>query len=66
MARPFSGGSFVEGTFGVGFTKSQRSDAGHPQKCTNPYGRGSKLNQQGTTGFTPWFHLPGFHFGYIF
>ena len=27
---------------------------------------GSKLNHQGTTGFSPWFHLPGFHFGYLF
>ena len=31
-----------------------------------PFGGGSKLNQLGTTGFSPWFHLPGFHFGYPF
>ena len=24
----------------------------------------SKLNHQGTAGFSPWFHLPGFHVGY--
>ena len=27
-------------------------------------GYGSKLNHQGTAGFGPFFHLPGFHFGY--
>ena len=27
-------------------------------------GHGSKLNDQKTAGFSPWFHLPGFHFGY--
>ena len=27
---------------------------------------GSKFNHQGTTGFSSWFHLPGFHFGYPF
>ena len=26
-------------------------------------GYGSKLNQQGTAGFSPCFHLPGIHFG---
>ena len=25
-----------------------------------------KLSHQGTTGFSPWFHLPGFHFGHQF
>ena len=29
-------------------------------------GYGSKLNHQGPAGFGPCFHLPGFHFGYIF
>ena len=24
------------------------------------------VGQIGTTGFSPWFHLPGFHFGYPF
>ena len=28
-----------------------------------PYRYGSKLNHQRTTGFSPCFHLPGFHFG---
>ena len=28
-------------------------------------GYGSKLNQ-GTAGFSPWLHLPGFHFGHLF
>ena len=28
-------------------------------------GCGSKLNQQGTADFGPWFHLPGFHVGYL-
>ena len=32
----------------------------------SPNGYGSKLNHQGTAGFSPCFHLPGFHFGYIF
>ena len=27
---------------------------------------GSKLNHQETAGFSPCFHLPGFHFGYLF
>ena len=26
----------------------------------------SKLNKQGTAGFSAWFHLAGFHFGYLF
>ena len=30
------------------------------------HGYGSKLNHQGTTGFGPCFHLPGFHLGYLF
>ena len=29
-------------------------------------GYGSKLNHQGTAGFGPYSHLPGFHFGYFF
>ena len=32
----------------------------------SPNGYGSKLNHQGTTGLSPWFHLPRFHFGYLF
>ena len=28
-------------------------------------GYGSKLSHQGTTGFGPCFHLPGFHLGYL-
>ena len=31
-----------------------------------PSGCGSKLSHQGTAGFSSWFHLPGFHFGYLF
>ena len=31
-----------------------------------PFGYGSKLNHQGTAGLSPCFHLPGFHFGYLF
>ena len=27
------------------------------------HGYGSKLNHQGTAGFSCWFHLPGLHFG---
>ena len=30
------------------------------------FGGGSELNHQGTAGFSPWFHVPGFHFGYLF
>ena len=30
------------------------------------FGYGSKLSHQGTAGFGPCFHLPGFHFGYLF
>ena len=30
------------------------------------YGCGSTLNHQGTADFSPCFHLPGFHFGYLF
>ena len=26
----------------------------------------STLNHQGTAGFGPFFHLPGFYFGYLF
>ena len=29
-------------------------------------GYGSKLNHQGIAGCNPWFHLPGFYFGYLF
>ena len=29
-------------------------------------GYGSKSNHQGTAGFSPCFHLPGFHFGHTF
>ena len=29
-------------------------------------GCGSKLNHQGTADLSPWFHLPGFYFGYPF
>ena len=29
-------------------------------------GCGSKFSHQRTAGFSPWFHLPGFHFGYLF
>ena len=25
-----------------------------------------KTHQPGTAGFSPWLHLPGFHFGYLF
>ena len=35
------------------------------KKHSPQYGCGSKLNHQGTAGFSPSFHLPGFHFGYI-
>ena len=28
------------------------------------HGHGSKFNYQGTAGVSPWFHLPGFYFGY--
>ena len=31
----------------------------------DPNGYGSKLNNKGTAGFSPCFHLPGFHFGYL-
>ena len=30
------------------------------------HGYGSQLNHQGTAGFSPWFHLPGFHLGHLF
>ena len=30
------------------------------------YGYGSKLNHPATAGFSPWFHLPGLHLGYLF
>ena len=40
------------------------------ENCTQtsviPFGHGSKLNHQGTAGVGPCFHLPGFHFRYIF
>ena len=32
----------------------------------NPFGYGSKLNHPGTAGFSPCFHFPGLHFGYLF
>ena len=44
--------------------------AGHPLGDSAPaltkatYGCGSKFSHQGTAGFSLWFHLPGFHFGY--
>ena len=33
---------------------------------SSSYGCGSKINHYGTAGFSPCFHLPGFHFGYLF
>ena len=36
----------------------------HPSPLTLGYG--TKFSHQGTAGFSPWFHLPGFHFGYPF
>ena len=35
-------------------------------QCYESFGCGSKLNHQGTAGFGPCCHLPGFHFGYLF
>ena len=35
-------------------------------QSSSPSGYGSKLNQQGTAGFSHCFHLPGFHFRYLF
>ena len=37
-----------------------------PSCCLFGYGSRSKLNHRGTAGFCLWFHLPGFHFGYLF
>ena len=34
--------------------------------CVWQYGYGSKLTHHGTAGFGPWFHLLGFHLGYLF
>ena len=36
------------------------------QQEGGPNGYGSKLNHQGTAGFSPSFHLPRFHFGHLF
>ena len=48
----------------------ERSYVRHPgglSHATGPRaGCGSKLNHHGPTGFQPFFHVPGFHFGYIF
>ena len=33
---------------------------------TNLNGCGSEINRRGNAGFGPCFHLPGFHFGYLF
>ncbi|CAJ1362328.1 unnamed protein product [Effrenium voratum] len=30
------------------------------------FGCGSTFHHWGTAGLSPWFHLPGFHFGYPF
>ena len=35
------------------------------QKKREPYGCGSKLNNQGTAGSSPCFHPPGLNFGYL-
>ena len=35
-------------------------------KAVGGYGYGSKESHQETAGFSPSFHLPGFHLGYIF
>ena len=35
-------------------------------RTAQPNGYGSKLKQQGTAGFSPWFHLLGFQNGYPF
>ena len=55
--------------FCVGSKIRQGQQVGCPlsgQLWISSLGSGSKLNHQGTTGFSPWFHLPGFHFGYLF
>ena len=36
-----------------------------PDFETNPNGQGSELNYQGTAGFGPGLHLPGFHVGVL-
>ena len=41
----------------------QRSKKKKRINSSNGYGPGSELNHQGTTGFGPCCHLPGFHFG---
>ena len=38
----------------------------HLSACQPLSGCGSKFKHQGITGFSPWFHLPGFHFAYPF
>ena len=38
--------------------------ADHSGSLSATFGYGSKLNHQGTAGFSLWFHLPGLHFGY--
>ena len=48
--------------------EGSQSHSGHPTpKDRNSNGCGSKLNHQGTAGFShsPWFHLPGLHFEYL-
>ena len=37
-----------------------------PDAVGPSHGYGSKLNHQGTAGFGPCFHVPGFHFGHLF
>ena len=48
----------------IGLWLHESQNLGMGQNHMGNYG--SNLNHQGTAGFSLWFHLPGFHFGYLF
>ena len=48
------------------FRHRQGISAQRHSKIWGTSGYGSKLIHQGTADFSPCFHLPGFHFGYLF
>ena len=62
LAEAEGGAALVGDSPGVGGTLGRLVVSSRRMWC----GCGSKLNHWGTAGYSPCFHLPGFHFGYLF
>ena len=66
FGRDLGKGGFHFAHFACSFMSSVQTPGDPTKPPPAPCGYGSNLNQQGTTGFSPCFHLPGFHFGDLF